>query len=146
MSSYWQRRPLIIRQAVPGFASPLSADELAGLACGDAPSRIVLERGVARPWELVRRVHAEARAASLSTNALSVAAVFRSLLHAQRRGPFQEADFAALPETHWTLLVNGVDRAVPAVADELLSLFAFLPRCSFAACVRESSVRALLCV
>jgi 50S ribosomal protein L16 3-hydroxylase len=50
-------------------------------------------------------------------------------LRAQRRGPFLEADFAALPETHWTLLVNGVDRAVPQVADELLPLFSFLPRC-----------------
>jgi hypothetical protein len=51
---YWQRRPLVIRQAVPGFRSPLSADELAGLAC-EVPSRIVLEQGGVRPWELVRR-------------------------------------------------------------------------------------------
>ena len=51
---YWQRRPLLIRQAVPGFQSPLSADELAGLAC-EVPSRIVLEQGGVRPWELVRR-------------------------------------------------------------------------------------------
>ena len=46
----------------------------------------------------------------------------------QRRGPFDESAFESLPETHWTLLVNGVDRAVPAVADALLPLFAFLPR------------------
>jgi 50S ribosomal protein L16 3-hydroxylase len=45
----------------------------------------------------------------------------------QRRGPFQEADFASLPDTHWTLLVNGVDRCVPHVADALLPLFSFLP-------------------
>ena len=51
---YWQRRPLVVRQAVPKFQSPLSADELAGLAC-EVPSRIVLERGGVRPWELVRR-------------------------------------------------------------------------------------------
>jgi len=29
---YWQREPLLIRQALPGFESPLSPDELAGLA------------------------------------------------------------------------------------------------------------------
>ena len=29
---YWQRRPLLIRQALPGFESPLPPDELAGLA------------------------------------------------------------------------------------------------------------------
>jgi hypothetical protein len=51
---YWQRRPLVVRQAVPKFQSPLSADELAGLAC-EVPSRIVLEQGGVRPWELVRR-------------------------------------------------------------------------------------------
>lgn len=50
---YWQRRPLVIRQAVPGFQSPLSADELAGLAC-EVPSRLVLQQGGVRPWELVR--------------------------------------------------------------------------------------------
>ena len=61
---YWQRRPLVVRQAVPGFQSPLSADELAGLAC-EVPSRIVLEQGGVRPWELVRRgcVAANARCA-----------------------------------------------------------------------------------
>ena len=51
---YWQRRPLVVRQAVPRFQSLLSADELAGLAC-EVPSRIVLEQGGVRPWELVRR-------------------------------------------------------------------------------------------
>ena len=46
----------------------------------------------------------------------------------QRRGPFDDAAFESLPDTHWTLLVNGVDRAVPHVADQLLPLFSFLPR------------------
>ncbi len=33
----------------------------------------------------------------------------------------------SLPETHYTLVVNGVDVAVPHVADELLPCFSFLP-------------------
>jgi hypothetical protein len=53
LETYWQRRPLLVRQAVPNFKSPLDPDELAGLA-GEAPSRIVLEQGGATPWELVR--------------------------------------------------------------------------------------------
>lgn len=32
LASYWQKKPLLIRQAFPAFQSPLSADELAGLA------------------------------------------------------------------------------------------------------------------
>ena len=91
----WQTRPLLIRQALPGFRSPLSADELAGLACTpEVESRLVVEHGRV-PWEV-------------------------------RHGPFDEAEFAALPEGHWTLLVQDVDKHVPAVAD-LLDAFAFIP-------------------
>ena len=32
LREYWQRKPLLIRQALPGFQSPLTPDELAGLA------------------------------------------------------------------------------------------------------------------
>lgn len=53
LATYWQRRPLLVRQALPGFRSLLSADELAGLAC-ELPSRIIMEQGGSEPWELVR--------------------------------------------------------------------------------------------
>ncbi|HIQ40945.1 MAG TPA: cupin domain-containing protein [Sulfurivirga caldicuralii] len=43
-----------------------------------------------------------------------------------RRGPFTEEDYAQLPEQNWTLLVQGVDRVVPAV-QKLLSAFDFIP-------------------
>lgn len=76
---YWQREPLLIRDAVADFRSPLSPDELAGLACiEDAEARIVIESGCAVPWEV-------------------------------RHGPFAQAVFATLPESHWTLLVQAVD-------------------------------------
>ena len=44
-----------------------------------------------------------------------------------RHGPLEEADFAALPERDWTLLVQSVDHWIPEVAD-LLEHFRFLPR------------------
>jgi len=44
-----------------------------------------------------------------------------------QHGPFDESDFAALPTSHWTLLVQDVDKHVPAAA-ALLDRFAFLPR------------------
>jgi len=43
-----------------------------------------------------------------------------------RYGPFQEHDFTALPETHWTLLVQGCNRYLHAFA-QLLQQFDFLP-------------------
>ena len=54
LKSYWQKKPLLIRQAIPDFQPPLSADELAGLALEEeVESRIVLEKGE-KPWELRR--------------------------------------------------------------------------------------------
>ena len=32
---FWQRKPLLMRNAIPNFICPLDTDELAGLACED---------------------------------------------------------------------------------------------------------------
>ncbi|WDY59785.1 ribosomal protein uL16 3-hydroxylase [Pseudomonas sp. PSKL.D1] len=54
MRDYWQKKPLLVRQAFPDFESPIDPDELAGLALEEEiESRIVLEHG-AHPWELRR--------------------------------------------------------------------------------------------
>lgn len=96
LQEYWQKKPLLVRGALPGFTSPISPDELAGLALDEGiSSRLILEAGGDYPWQL-------------------------------RFGPFEEDDFASLPETHWTLLVQEVDRHVPAVAG-LLDHFRFIP-------------------
>ena len=44
-----------------------------------------------------------------------------------QHGPFAEADFAALPDTHWTLLVQAVDQWADEVV-ALRALFEFIPR------------------
>jgi 50S ribosomal protein L16 3-hydroxylase len=86
LADYWQKQPLLVRGAFPGFQSPLSADELAGLACeAEVESRLVLEKHGPAPWTV-------------------------------EHGPFDESRFASLPGTHWTLLVQGVDSWVPEVA------------------------------
>jgi 50S ribosomal protein L16 3-hydroxylase len=96
LREYWQRKPLLIRQALPGYVAPIDADELAGLALEEeVESRLVLERGRRGPWEL-------------------------------RNGPFSERDFARLPKSRWTLLVQAVDQWVPQV-HALREHFAFLP-------------------
>lgn len=54
LRDYWQKKPLLIRQAIPGFVSPLTPDELAGLSLEEEiESRLVLEHGE-HPWELRR--------------------------------------------------------------------------------------------
>jgi len=96
LREYWQKKPLVIRQAFPGFECPVSADELAGLACEEAvESRIIIENDSGKPWQL-------------------------------HNGPFAPERFETLPETHWTLLVQGLDHWVPDIAD-LLENFRFIP-------------------
>lgn len=54
LRDYWQKKPLLIRQAIPAYESPVSPDELAGLSLEEeVESRLVLEHGE-NPWELRR--------------------------------------------------------------------------------------------
>lgn len=97
LRNHWQKKHHLFRQAFPEFTPPVNPDELAGLACEeDVESRIVIQRPGDTPEWVVRS------------------------------GPFTAADFAQLPDTHWTLLVQDVDKHVPDCA-ELLDHFRFLP-------------------
>ena len=59
LRDYWQKKPLLIRQAFTDFENPISPDELAGLSLEEeVESRIVLEHGE-RPWEMRRGPFAE---------------------------------------------------------------------------------------
>ncbi|MCX2524663.1 cupin domain-containing protein [Larsenimonas rhizosphaerae] len=86
LRDYWQKKPLLIRGAYPDFDNPLSAEELAGLACEEGvEARLVEEHGPDKAWQV-------------------------------SHGPFDEATFARLGEQDWTLLVQAVDHYVPDVA------------------------------
>ena len=64
LRDYWQKQPLLVRGALPGFSGLLSANELAGLACEeDVQSRLVLH--VRGQWRLEHGPFAEARFARL---------------------------------------------------------------------------------
>ncbi|HEV2212068.1 MAG TPA: cupin domain-containing protein, partial [Gammaproteobacteria bacterium] len=53
LKRHWQRRPLLVRNAFPGFASQLTAQELAGLACEEGvESRLVVQTRKAPGWKL----------------------------------------------------------------------------------------------
>lgn len=97
LQQYWQKKPLLIRQAYPAFESPILAEELAGLACEpEIESRLIEEHGRnGNTWQV-------------ST------------------GPFSASTFSQLPESHWTLLVQDVDKHVPELQN-LLDAFSFIP-------------------
>jgi 50S ribosomal protein L16 3-hydroxylase len=89
LKEYWQKKPLLIRQAYPNFEPLIPADELAGMSLEEEiESRIIMENGPDSPWQLIS-------------------------------GPFQEETFGSLPEDKWTLLIQGVDQWVPEAADLL---------------------------
>ena len=54
LEHYWQKKPLLIRSALPGFSSPLTPEELMNLACEeDVEARIILEKHGDYPWQLL---------------------------------------------------------------------------------------------
>jgi 50S ribosomal protein L16 3-hydroxylase len=92
LAHHWQRRPLVVRGAIPGFRDPLQIADLFRLAArDDTESRLV--RRPARKWTLAH-------------------------------GPFSRAALERMPDSRWTLLVQGVNHFVPAV-DRLMRRFAF---------------------
>jgi len=96
LREYWQKKPLLIRNALPGCQSLIAGDELAGLACeADVESRLIIRDASGERWEL-------------------------------QHGPFSDETFLALPDTHWTLLVQAVDHWVPEAA-KFLQQFNFIP-------------------
>ncbi len=98
LTHFWQKKPLVIRNSLPGFKNILPADELAGLSMEEElESRIVIATPNNEPyWHL-------------------------------KTGPFSEEDYQQLPSTHWTLLVQGLDRYIPELA-LLFDHFNFIPQ------------------
>jgi 50S ribosomal protein L16 3-hydroxylase len=99
LRGYWQKRPLLVRQAIPGFRGIVSRDAFLALATReDARSRLVIHhprRAPARRWE-------------------------------RHDGPFGALEANMLPARGWTLLVNSVESLIPG-GWELLRRFSFLP-------------------
>ena len=97
LEEYWQKQPCLIRQAIPGFIPLVDGDDLAGLACEEM---------------------AESR-------------LIKGTLDAQdwtlTNGPFNESDFASLPDENWTLLVQDVEKHY-APLQTLMQQFSFIPQ------------------
>ena len=100
MKRHWQKRPLLIRQALPGWVPPVDQQALFALAAQpDVESRLIAQRGgdIREPgaWTL-------------------------------KHGPFQPRQLPPQKRPGWTVLVQGVDLHVPAV-HQLMQRFRFVP-------------------
>ena len=91
---HWQKQPLLVRGAMPGFDGLLDFHAMAELACQDeCESRLIVRD--AGGWSV-------------------------------EHGPFTPKRLSRLPVRNWTLLLQGLDRILPA-ARQLLSHFDFIP-------------------
>mgnify|MGYP001547389884 CR=1 FL=1 len=83
LREYWQKKPLLIRNAWPGLDSLISPEELAGLACEEAVhARLVQYQSAAPHWQV-------------------------------QYSPFNDNDFLKLPASDWTLLVSDCEKHLP---------------------------------
>ncbi len=99
LTEYWQKKPLLIKNAIPNFTGLSSPDELAGLACeDDVQSRLVEFKE--NKWHARHGPFDEDDFANLTEN--------------------------PTPDNNWTLLVQSVNHHLPeGVA--LLQQFDFIP-------------------
>lgn len=99
LAEFWQKKPLLIKNAIPNFMGLLSPDELAGLACeDDVQSRLVeYKKG---KWHASHGPFDEDDFAKLTEK--------------------------PTPENNWTLLVQSVNHHLPEGA-LLLQQFDFIP-------------------
>lgn len=89
LREYWQKKPLLIRQAFPDFISPVGKEDLFELAAEPCvESRIILEKTRKGPWQV-------------------------------QTGPFEQDELEALPSKKWTLLVQGLDHWLEEASDLL---------------------------
>jgi len=96
MRRYWQKKPLLIRQAVAGITPMLSRQQLFALAeSEDVESRLVIQDSTSGHWHM-------------------------------RSGPMGRRSLPSLKQSHWSLLVQGVDLHNDSVA-ALRDQFRFIP-------------------
>ncbi len=87
LSEYWQKKPLLIRQAVPNLTSPVSAEELAGMTLEpDVNARLIQENHPDEPWHV-------------------------------SYSPFDDDIFDSLPESHWTFLLTDCEKHWPELQE-----------------------------
>jgi 50S ribosomal protein L16 3-hydroxylase len=87
MRRHWQKKPLLIRQAIPGVQPPVDRAKMFALAAQeDVESRLIVQDPASAEWRL-------------------------------KHGPLARRALPKLDQPGWTLLVQGLDLHVPAAHD-----------------------------
>ena len=102
LREYWQKKPLLIRNAFPGYGSPLQPEDLAGLACEDGVlARLAAYRGELGAQRAALEAWAEqalwAEPAFIAAARAGLEAVDGALAGLEARARGARAGFEALP-------------------------------------------------
>ena len=97
LSRYWQKKPVLVRQYIPAIHEAVAIN-----------SSMLLELSLDEDVES------------------RIIAMMRGKWK-KKSGPFRAVDLDHLPPNNWTLLVQEVDRHIPAVADLWGRFFSFIP-------------------
>ena len=112
MRKYWQKKPLLIRQAMPGVKPPIERSKLFALAESDeVESRLIVQTAV----EGGKVEGAKARKPKKADAGWRLS-----------HGPLSRRSLPPMTQAGWTLLVQGLDLHVPAAYD-MLQQFRFVP-------------------
>lgn len=113
MRKYWQKKPLLIRQAVPGVVPPIDRAKLFALAGEEeVESRLIVRE---MPGEAPKAARGKVAKNAKPSPGWKLA-----------HGPFARRSLPAMTQPGWTLLVQGLDLHVPAAYD-LMQQFRFVP-------------------
>lgn len=119
LRDHWQKRPLLIRQAIPDFAGLFVPDSVA-------------QAGQAGPAAQSLAIAARDAFLSLATRPSVTSRLVVAPSGSRRSrwerydGPFDKIDDSTLPTSHWSVLIHGIESLVPG-GWELLRRFSFLP-------------------
>jgi 50S ribosomal protein L16 3-hydroxylase len=116
MRRHWQKKPLLVRQAIPGFEPMLSRAELFEMAQQeDVESRLIIQQRDTEAGGAITRAKSAKAAQKANGSGWSLG-----------HGPFKKSAFPALSQPGWTLLVQGVDLHSDPL-HELMGRFRFIP-------------------
>ncbi len=121
LRDHWQKKPLLVRGAIPGFGGIVSAEALARLAAG----RDVVARAV-RTVGTVGSVSNVGIVGNADRNASGAGRSRARGCYRLDPGPLRSLDLARVRQERFTFLVQGVEQHLPAAWD-LLARFSFLP-------------------
>jgi 50S ribosomal protein L16 3-hydroxylase len=125
---FWQKKPLLLRNAIPNFQCPLDANELAGLACEDEFSSRLMRVLIGKDGDEGDDSSSKKKKKKNNNNTSSINNNNNNKWTLEI-GPFSEETLTNLPDNKpWSLVINELDAKIPSMNDIITDFFPQFPR------------------